>query len=408
MRMTKIEKIFLEKVEAKKVFIFLAAVSFLGILLRLSGRHYVSGDARVYLIPWFEKIQKRGGLEALRSQIGNYNIPYQFLIALATYLPLNVLSLYKGISIVFDYFLAAVTGLFLCEIVKKPASKYPELFALTYGAVLFLPTVFLNSSVWGQCDSIYSSFVVLSLLFLLRKQYKVAFSFLGVAFAFKLQTIFILPFFCYHYVSEKKYSIFNFLFSLIWFYIPCIPGFLYGRGLMDPFTIYLEQSELYKRMWMNFPSFWAMAGGKYKVLGKAAIAFTIFCLGSGLFYVLVKKIELSSRGNFLKTAVWTLWTCLLFLPAMHERYGYLLEIMLVVLAFYDKEYLLFAMPVEVISLLTYGKYLFGLSINIQVLSACYFAAYLGYCWKILKKSDHKRKMQEVQNETDLSIGNSLL
>ena len=62
-------------------------ITVIGGLARLSGRGFISVDARDYLLPWFDTIQQNGGLAALSEQVGNYNVFYQFLIALMTYLP---------------------------------------------------------------------------------------------------------------------------------------------------------------------------------------------------------------------------------------------------------------------------------------------------------------------------------
>lgn len=60
-------------------------ITVIGGLARLSGRGFISVDARDYLLPWFDTIQQNGGLAALSEQVGNYNVFYQFLIALMTY-----------------------------------------------------------------------------------------------------------------------------------------------------------------------------------------------------------------------------------------------------------------------------------------------------------------------------------
>jgi len=51
----------------------------------------------------------------------------------------------------------------------------------------------MNSGVWGQCDSIYATFCAASLVSLVRGRPWAASAWFGVAFAFKLQAIFLLP-----------------------------------------------------------------------------------------------------------------------------------------------------------------------------------------------------------------------
>lgn len=391
--MTSVEKKILQWIEEHLVLLFFVAVNVLGLIIRMQGIDFVSNDAKTFLFPWFDQIKQSGGIRALGNQVGNYNILYQFMIAVLTYLPFNKLLLYKSVSIAFDYVLAVGVSLLACEILKKRKKNLSTLFVMVYGAVLFLPTVIMNSSIWAQCDSIYSSFIVFSLLFLLKKRYKLAFAILGIAFAFKFQTIIIVPFFLYHYFSEKKYSILNIIITVLVFYAFCIPGFLFGRSILDPLKIYLGQTETYTQMWLCFPSFWALIGNDYETLSNIAILLTVFLLGSGLFFVLSQKIHLDEPQQFLKVAIWCVWTCLVFLPAMHDRYGYVLEILLLILFFVNKRFFAFFSIVEITSIISYGKYLFGNSMNIRVNSVFYFMSYLLFSmmlvtWYSKKKGDY--------------------
>lgn len=202
--MSKTEKKILSYIEARKDVVFLAAITILGILIRLSGKDFCSGDAEIFLLPWFQAIQENGGFQSLTTQIGNYGIPYQFLIAGMTYFPLQPLYLYKILSVIFDFALAWMSAKFVCQLKQ---SKSSALFALVYGAVLCLPTVALNSSVWAQCDSIYTFFLVATLYELYRERYVRAFCWFGFAFAFKLQAVFILPFLVIYAVTEKRFSL---------------------------------------------------------------------------------------------------------------------------------------------------------------------------------------------------------
>jgi Gpi18-like mannosyltransferase len=60
-------------------------------------------------------------------------------------------------------------------------------------AVLFTPTVILNSSFWGQADAIHTTFLLACLYFLVTRREIPAFIAFGVAVAFKLQAIFLAP-----------------------------------------------------------------------------------------------------------------------------------------------------------------------------------------------------------------------
>lgn len=377
--MNKIEKSIISGLEKKKLTIFATAITILAIGMRFAGKDFTSSDMADFFIPWFHSIKEQGGIAALRNQVGNYSITYQFLIAIFTYLPIPAAYGIKLFSAFFDFVLAVVTAMLLCEVKKEKSSS---LAVWVYAVVLLLPTTVMNSSYWGQCDSLYTTFIVLSLLLLRKKKFVWAFIVLGAGFACKLQTIFILPFFVYYYVKEKQFSIFHFAIILASDYILCIPGFLFGRMLLDPVRIYFWQTKNYPNMYLNFPSAWGLVGDSYDAMKPWAILFTIALLGIGCMVLLEKKISL--QGNqFLYVSVWSLWTVLLFLPAMHERYSYALDILLVAIVFLDIRFFKISAIAIIISTITYGNYLFSTGIDCRLLSAFYLAAYLYYSYLLL-------------------------
>ncbi|KRM95380.1 hypothetical protein FC19_GL001991 [Liquorilactobacillus aquaticus DSM 21051] len=393
--MTNIEKKIIRFIDSKKIFLLGVVVTVLAIIIRLSGINFVSGDASWFLLPWFREI-KQEGLLSLGKQVGDYNIPYQTIIAFMTYLPFKPLYMYKWISIFFDFALAISSGLLVLEIKQKRSLK---LFTFTYSAVLMLPTVIWNSSFWGQCDSIFVTFAVLAVLFLHKNKVVASFIFLGLAFSFKLQTIFIVPFYIYVYLIKKNYSIFNFLIIPFVMYVMCIPGFIFGRTFTAPFEIYTSQTNTYHNMQMNFMNLWAMMGGnRYDLLKGFASMLTIFILGIGLVWLMGKRIDLGNDELFLTILVWTVWTCVMFLPSMHDRYAYMLDIFLVISVFKNKKFVLFAAISVGTSMLEYSPMMFGSNINPFEISVCYLATYLFFTYNLVKKAVELGADGKLENE----------
>ena len=190
--MTKFEKRIWSFIEDNKFIVFLVIITILSIYLRVSMYSYYSGDYELFLKPWFDQLKANGGFAALKTQIGNYNAPYMTIMAFFTYLPFNPLFAIKTVSVFFDYICAIVVSIMTLDILKDNKEK-EKIALLLYSAVLFLPTVFLNSACWGQADAIYTAFILISILCLFKKKYAWAFIFLGISFSFKLQFIFILP-----------------------------------------------------------------------------------------------------------------------------------------------------------------------------------------------------------------------
>src|SRR5579884_3359166 len=170
-------------------FQLLAGILFLlAIVLRVSLYHIQTSDYTVFVSQWYDYIQNHGGFAALRYSFSNYNVPYLYLLTIATYLPVPKLIAIKSISVLFD----VVLGIFTYLIINL---KYPRSIAAVIGAlvILFAPTIFINSAAWGQCDAIYTAFCLGSLYFLLKERPAWACVFFALAFSFKLQAIFFLP-----------------------------------------------------------------------------------------------------------------------------------------------------------------------------------------------------------------------
>ena len=137
------------------------------------------------------------------------------LISLITYLHIDPLYAYKIISDVFDFILAIGSGILATLLINT--NKKSPIVCWRLWHHFMLPTVITKSAYWAQCDAIYSAFVILTLAFLYKQKFIYAFIFLGLALAFKLQAIFIVPFYLYCYFANKNFSIGNFLISIVTF-----------------------------------------------------------------------------------------------------------------------------------------------------------------------------------------------
>lgn len=362
MKFTKFENKIVGVILKQYRYLFFVAFSFIGVLIRYCGRNFVSNDMSICLIPWFAEISNGGGWKSLGHQVGDYNVLYQTIIALGTYISIDAIFFYKLVSIIGDYALALSCAYIVTKVCKKEILN-DNIFYIVYGCILMLPTVILNSSYWGQCDSLYTLFLVWTLYFIYIEKYSLAFIFYGIAFAFKLQSSFLLPFILILYFTERKFSLFNFFYTIFAFWITGLGAYINGRHLLSPFKVYYEQSGIYKLLFLNFQSFWKILcdASYYDVMSGFAILFTIALLGLALFLFLSRNFKIYSFKSYIQCAAWTIWTVIIFLPAMHERYTYVLDILLVLLSIVNARLAAFAFFEIVISLNTYGHYLFGVS-----------------------------------------------
>lgn len=384
--MLNVEKNFLQWIEKRLYIIVGILFSLLAIYLRITLRNFSSNDAVVHLLPWYEEIKNNGGILSLNKQVGNYNMLYQFFIAIMTYLPIEPLYAYKGLSCMFDFALALLVAFMTYSLTNK--NKLCGVVA--YGVVLFSPIVFLNSAMWAQCDSIYVFFCVLFIWLLVREHFWPAFFCLGLAFSFKLQAVFILPFAMYIYFAKRKFSILNFGMIPAALVVTGLPGILMGRKWTEVFTIYLNQTENFPLMALNYPSFWVILNDatveeSYYWMKTAVLIFTIVALAITMIIFYIKRVELNPN-NMIYIAFILTYMCVLFLPSMHERYGYLYEILAILIAFLNKKTIPCCVTITLLTLMVYGKYLFssaGISLAVlSLVNACVFICYL----RILSKN----------------------
>lgn len=361
-----------------KIVLFNILISVISLLIRLTLIQFRTSDYNGCLHPWMVAIKQNGGIFALGKQIGDYNIVYQFLIAIGSYIPINDLYLYKGLSILFDFILAAGVGLLVSKLVANNKAIY---FSLSYAVILLLPTVLFNSALWAQCDSIYTTFIVFSLVFLLQRKYTCSFIFLGLAFAFKFQTIFILPFYLVLYFVNHKIFIYHYLITILTFWLCGLPAYLEGRSIFSPFSIYMHQAGTYKLLFMHFYNFTGLLGTKannlmnYEFLAKGLMLLTIAILVIG-FMVFITKYS-QNPILILGLATWTVYTCVMFLPSIHERYSFMVDILLIILAFSNKKYISISILEILNSFMSYTIYLFANNANVIVFS---YISVLIYCY----------------------------
>lgn len=391
--MTLLENKFIDAINKHRNVLLLVLLFVLGAAIRWAGRYFVSEDMTYCLMPWFEKIKAAGGLPALSSQVGDYGILYQTLISLMTYLPIQSVVQYKLLSSLFDIPLALVAAAIYRDVRLSDMAATPKTRSrvrmqswLVAAVVWLLPTVMLNSSYWGQCDSMYATCCLATLYLLRRNSFVGAFVMLGLAFACKLQTVFILPIIIVYYLVKKRFSLIWVLLSVAVMWLSGIVAFAYGRNLLAPILIYTGQVGHYQEMYMSFPSLWMLVGNDYWSMRWFAILLTVAVLAVGLWYCLNHKNNILSNDRFYAVVAWFMWTMLLLLPSMHDRYAYLLDLLLVLLACWDRRFVKYAVITVLISLYYYGIYLFGDRGNGHVLAAIvYLAAYLHFTWKLVRQ-----------------------
>lgn len=330
----------------------------LALFLRAFLLPHATLDYQDFLSQWVEHFRQNGGFAALKDPVGNYNVPYLYLLAFFSYLPIPDLILIKLFSILFDVLLAW-GGLRLTRRLAGPDQKAPF---VCFSALLLLPTVVLNGAYWGQCDTVYAALCLHALACALEDRSKTSLALLALSLAFKLQAIFIIPLWCALWFSRRIKFRHLFVFPGV-FFLSMAPALLLGKPAGDILSIYLTQAgDPGQHRYLNFnsPSVFSLLPYGMEVdveaASRAGIAaafvFTLVLLGL-LFW---RRKSLTNLHFFWSAAA----LCLgipFFLPYMHERYFFLGGVLLVVGACVSPRTTPAAAAAELASLGGYHAYL---------------------------------------------------
>lgn len=344
----------------------------------------LSADYNHFIVPWVD-FYREYGLAGLAQQVGDYYVPYNVILAVISYLPWPPWIMVALISCVADYvsayYIYKIASLLLAEKGSEIIGRIPQKAIIAGVVTLFLPITYLNSALWKQCDGIYVCLMIVSLYLVLKGKYGSAMSFLGIAFCFKLQAIFLLPLFALLYIGRKeRFRIRHFLYIPLMYLVGGLPAILAGRRITNVYGTYYRQMkhEGYDAMTMNFPNIYGFGLSDYPALQMPFTVITI-CIFILFALFLQRYIKQLDKGNLIYVAIWCIWTCTMFLPGMHERYNF--AVVLLISAFYitmSWKKLWVAAILNIISIVIYSSYLFAYSnYSLPVLSVFHILAY-GY------------------------------
>lgn len=329
------------------------ALLLVGLFLRLSLFDHISGDYVSFLSIWTDTMSGMTLREALSTPIGDYNMPYLYVILLISRLPFYDLYCIKLFSLLFDVAAALAVGYLVGLLTKK---ELPTLIG--FGIALFAPTTWLNSGYWGQCDSVYGALALWGLYCGLNHRPRWAMVLLALSLSFKLQAVFILPIVAFLLVTERV-SLGQLLLFLAGFFGAMVPALLGGRSFQDTFSIYIDQTGAYPYLSLNAPSFWSLIPNDYfEELSATPVLLAMVLTLTVMFLFLHRYRGLESRDLVELALVFTLlipWS----LPKMHERYFYLAEMLSIVYICLYPSRILVGVGLLLGGFMVYSAYLFG-------------------------------------------------
>lgn len=318
----------------------LAAIVVIALVIRYRFLDFETMDYRAFLSRWYETLDA-GGFSALKERFADYNYPYLYLLWGLTALHIPSLVGVKALSIIFDLVLA----FFAYRIVALKTDRF-WLRALAFGVILLLPSVIANSAYWGQADAIYSSWVLGGIYFLMRatadgiddssrrRNSVWACALFGIAIAFKLQAIFVMPVLAW-LLLRRAFPWYSLLVIPAVYALLDVPALLVGAPWREVFSVYLDQTDSYKQLTLGAANLYQLIpiSGDATWLAHTGIAVAAGIIVAFLAWSVWKKPPVTPT-TLLAVATASAVIVPFLLPAMHDRYFYTAEILTVVLAFY--------------------------------------------------------------------------
>ena len=339
----KIRSVLTHKISVKKItftvmdiLLFLVLTGF-ALIMRYALRNVVAGDYKMFFEPWVATLREAGGgIKGLSAEFEyvDYTTPYLTILSFISICPfLNTLLLMKLVSIFFDFVAA-----FAVMAIVYDRTKNMTYGILGYGAILMVPTVLTNGAMWAQCDIIFTSFVLWSLYFMLKDKPAWSMAFYGIAFAFKLQTLFLAPLYVILWMKGKV-KLKHFLFLPLMYVIGMIPSLLAGKSFWELISVYFFQANGQMDIYAlshKFPNIYQLIGTDSFLFeyADAGIWVTLGALMI-LMYCFARKQYEMNACLLLRMGMLLTMTVVFFLPHMHERYAILVDVMAIVYVFFD-------------------------------------------------------------------------
>lgn len=386
--------------------LFLVCIAALSIVARVKMLSIQSGDYIGYILPWIEKIEEYGGFPSLKYEISDYTSPYMYILCFIANIAKDYNAAVKIASFVFDY-LAAMLFFALVYNFTKSIKKS----AIGSALFVFTPAVFINSAYWGQCDIIYTFFILYALYYFFKDSSEMCFFMLGIAFSFKLQSVFIIPFIIIMWLKQRTIKIQHVVWIPIVYVILQIPAAMFGRNLKDLMLIYFNQTDEYPYCTLNFPNIYSLLDEmidsyhNMNQISEAGVFITLglFCIIA--YYIYSKRFKLDSMLE-LYIALFTVGIAVYFMPHMHDRYGILLDIISLLIMMVDIRRIKYFVGFSTITILTYMPYLTGVHIISQPVLALFLLGMLvllGYELYNMIELNAYTEADEAENEKKLSL-----
>lgn len=328
---------FLKKI--KPINLILALFGFAIILKLLVGAFYYNTFDTFWYLDWAKGLQS--GFFNAYSHIENLDYPPIYLYPLfliGAVFKLNFIANNSALTMLLLKFFPILFDILCSAVIFKTVQKTSLNLALLFSTLwLFNPSLFFNSSFWGQTDSIMMFLLLLTFYFFEEKKPVLATFIFTIAFLTKLQVLFFTPIVFMELLEyDYKKIIKSALTALITFFAVFAP-FMICSGFLLPLKVYMGGFGTYPYANLNSFNIYGLFDLNWKNDSLNIFPFLSLHSLSLIITVIIVALIIFLYINLKNPSIWltsfVLMQCIFMLTTrMHERYQ-IIVLPLILMAF---------------------------------------------------------------------------
>lgn len=250
----------------------------------------------------------------------------------------------------------------LVKYLQRSDLSLPQGIKPRIGAIFVIlagPTVILNSAAWGQTDMLYTALLVLTVYLVCAGQGASASLTYGIALAFKLQSVFLAPFYIAMLLRRRVPPWSLVLLPAGWM-AALLPIVLAGGSPRAFLGLPMVQTKEFRSLSTGAGNPWQIANVIHFPYGAGVvIGIALGAVATVLIVIAARRIDEENKHGIAALAALSLFTIPYVLPKMHDRYFFAAEILLAILTCVDLSFLLPTALLTSTSLIAYLGYFQG-------------------------------------------------
>ncbi|MCX5696771.1 MAG: hypothetical protein NTU54_02155 [Candidatus Omnitrophica bacterium] len=231
---------------------------------------------------------------------------------------------------------------------------------------LFYPSVIINSSYWGQWDTVHIALIMASLYYLLldnsTNDWKIVILFAASLTCKPVAPLILLPLYA-TWALQNKGRIWKLLiYTPLIYILSIIPCWLAGKPFTDLlfYDWKIVSIQRHYSLTFNAPNIYQWIPNNPGILLSGGLSVLLIMLLMTLAFSYIKYEEGRKAQAYIDIAMFSSLLIPFISPMMHERYFFLADILSIVFVFYHPRFFFIPIILALSSFLSYYPYLSNL------------------------------------------------